>query len=263
MNKTEDVLINLEGVNVFREDTRILDNINWKVRCGQQWVVLGANGSGKSFLMNIISSYLHPSGGKVSLLGFELGKVNVWKLRKKIGVVSDGLQASYAGSVQVIDVVCSGFFSSVGLYVEKEDWMDEKAKLVLESLQMADFAHRPFRKLSHGEQKRVLIARALVFDPDLLILDEPCNGLDIPSREYFLETLSGLVSGGTNIVYVTHHVDEIMPFITHVLLLKNGQVVECGKKEDVLREYILNRGLGYSMHLVKEQGRYFSLYRPE
>jgi len=258
----QDLLISLEGVNVFREDTRILDGINWEVHHGQQWVVLGANGSGKSFLMNIVSSYLHPSDGKVFLLGYELGKVNVWNLREKIGVVSDSLQAAYTGSVKVLDVVCSGFFSSVGLYVEQEDWMDAKAMQVLESLHMADFVHRPFWKLSHGEQKRVLIARALVFDPELLILDEPCNGLDIPSREYFLEMLSGLVSGGKHIVYVTHHVDEIMPFMTHVLLLKNGQVMECDKKENVLHEHILDSGLGYSMHLVKEQGRYFSLYRP-
>ena len=210
----------------------------------------------------IISSFLHPSGGRVFLFGRELGKVNVWDLRKKIGVVSDGLQAAYTGSVQVIDVVCSGFFSSVGLYVEKEDWMDEKAMNILDSLHMADFANRPFMKLSHGERKRVLIARALVFDPELLILDEPCNGLDVPSRESFLETLSSLVSRGTHIVYVTHHVDEIMAFITHVQILKNGRVMECGKKEDVLLEHILDSGLGYSMHLVREQGRYFSLYRP-
>jgi iron complex transport system ATP-binding protein len=261
VNSTHDVLISLQDIHVFRGETIILDGIDWRVKNGEQWVVLGANGSGKSFLMSIVSSLLHPSGGQVTVFGRELGQVNVWDLRSHIGVVSDRLQSEYTGGVRVLDVVCSGFFSSVGLYREVEEWMEERGLEILSRLNIEHLYQRPYGNLSHGEQKRVLIARALVFYPELLILDEPCNGLDIPSREYFLRTLSDLASSGTHIVYVTHHVDEIMPFVTHVLLLRDGRVASKGKKVDVLREDILNDGLGYEMRLLKEEGRYFSVYR--
>ncbi len=261
VNNSDGALISLRDVHVFRGDTLILDGIDWTVNSGEQWVVLGANGSGKSFLMSVISSLLHPSGGTVHVLGEELGQVNVWELRSHIGVVSDRLQAEYTGDVGVLDVVCSGFYSSVGLYREVEEWMRERGLEVLSELNIEHLQKRPYRNLSHGEQKRVLIARALVFDPQLLILDEPCNGLDIPSREYFLQTLSDLASGGKHIVYVTHHVDEIMPFVTHVLLLRQGRIVSKDVKEMVLQEHILNDALGYRMQLLKEEGRYFSLYR--
>jgi len=251
-------LLQLHNVSLWRNSTIILKNINLTVNTGDQWAVLGPNGSGKSFLMNIIATLVFPSDGQVVIAGETLGEVNVWDVRKHIGIVSDYLQTHYPQETMVAEVVASGFFSSMGLYQELSPAMEQKALTILQSLELAHYAQTPFGKLSYGEQKRVLIGRALVYDPDILILDEPCNGLDIKTREEFLQQLTMLIKTGKHIIYVTHHVDEIMPWINRVLLLNNGQCMYAGTKNILLNEGVISKVMGCSVGIFKHNSRIFS-----
>ncbi|HPI15886.1 MAG TPA: ABC transporter ATP-binding protein [Spirochaetota bacterium] len=248
-------VIRLENMSVVRGNGAILKNVNWTVRPGENWAVLGGNGSGKSFLLNVVSSGLFPSSGSVELFGLRLGETDVWSLRERIGMVSDLLQKSYNGKTTVEDVVCSGFFWSIGIYREITDAMRSAARSTAEGLSIGHLLERKFGELSHGEQKRVLIARALVNDPELLVLDEPAGGLDFPSREEFLMSVERLAGSGRTVIYVTHHVEEIMPSFNRCLLLKDGSVYAQGSRDEVLTERRLNEALGYDFALAEKDGR--------
>ncbi len=250
-------LLHLHNVSLWRNSVTILKNINLTINRGEQWAVLGPNGSGKSFLMNIIATLVFPSQGEVIIAGKKLGEVNVWDVRKHIGIVSDYLQFSYPVKTKAVEVVASGFYSSLGLYQELSPAMIEKAHTILRTLDLHQYALTPFGKLSYGEQKRVLIARALVYDPDILILDEPCNGLDIRSREEFLLKLSLLVQMKKHIIYVTHHIDEIMPWITNVMLLYEGQCMYAGDRAVFDDEALLTKVMGFEVGIFKHNSRMY------
>ncbi|MCX8124862.1 MAG: ATP-binding cassette domain-containing protein [Spirochaetes bacterium] len=250
-------LLRLQNVSLWRNSVTILNDINISVNYGEQWAILGPNGSGKSFLMNIIATLIFPSQGKVIIAGKELGTVNVWELRTHIGIVSDYLQYSYPPKTKVVEVVASGFYSSLGLYQELSPAIQRKAENILHTLGLLHYADTPFGKLSYGEQKKVLIGRALVYDPDILILDEPCNGLDIRSREEFLHTLSKLVQMHKTILYVTHHIDEIMPWVNRVLLLAQGQCVYAGDRQVLNNEELLSRVMGYHIGVFHHNSRMY------
>lgn len=250
-------LVHLHNVSLWRNSVTILKDINLSINNGQQWVVLGPNGSGKSFLMHIIATLVYPSSGEVVIAGKKLGEVNVWDVRKHVGLVSDYLQYSYPPATKTLEVVASGFYSSLGVYQELSPTILQKAEPILKTLGLLHYADTPFGKLSYGEQKRVLIGRALVYDPAILILDEPCNGLDVRAREEFLERLSELVAGGTHIIYVTHHIDEIMPWINRVMLLSEGQCVYAGDRAVLEDEALLSNVMGYSLGVFHHNGRVF------
>lgn len=248
-------LLHLHNVSLWRNSVTILKDINLTINHGEQWAVLGPNGSGKSFLMNIIATLVFPSSGEVVVAGKKLGQVNVWDVRRHIGIVSDYLQYTYPAKTKVVEVVASGFYSSLGLYQELSPHEIQKAESILSTLGLLHYAHTPFGKLSYGEQKRVLIGRALVYDPDILILDEPCNGLDIRAREEFLEKLSCLISMNKHILYVTHHIDEIMPWINRVMLLSGGKCVYAGERSVLDDEKLLSTVMGHNLGVFHHNSR--------
>lgn len=237
-NKSDatETIISVEQVDWWRDDRHILKNINWQVRQNEHWAVLGLNGSGKTSLLQMIAGYLWPSKGTITVLGYWYGQCDLRQVRKSIGWVSSALEGRINPGERVLDVVISGKFASFGLY---EEWGDEdvrQAEHLLRRFQCDHLADARFGRLSQGEQQKVLIARALMAKPRLLILDEPCNGLDLYAREQLLQTISqlGQLPDGPTLLYVTHHIEEILPIFQCVLLMVDGTVFAQGEKARVL-----------------------------
>ena len=250
-------IVSLKNVSFTRDGREILRHINWSIQKNEQWGILGLNGSGKTSLLNIVSGYQFPSSGEVSVLGNVFGKTNLPELRKKIGLVSNSLDrfSQYFNNEIIEKVVVSGKFASFGLYeqVAKEDW--EKVDSLLERLRLTYLKGKRYQLLSEGEKRRVLIARSLMSDPELLILDEPCSGLDILSREQFLQSINEVMKNECHIVYVTHHIEEFVEGISHVLLLKDGEIIAAGQKKDVVRDDLLSETYQVPVHIGWEDGR--------
>jgi iron complex transport system ATP-binding protein len=231
------MVLKLENVSLLREGNWIIQDINWKINRGENWVLFGLNGSGKTAILNLINAYYFPTKGKVTVLGMEFGKTYLSeKLRKQIGFVSSSLQEKFHPGDNAFEVVLSGAFASIGLYETPTDEMRKKAVELLETLGCIRYANRNYEKLSQGEKQRVLIARALMADPALLILDEPTNGLDFIAREQLLESIEKIAEnpGAPTLIYVTHHIEEILPVFTKTLLLKEGQVFADGKTSELI-----------------------------
>lgn len=250
-------IASLQEVSFRRGGQDILENINWSINLDEHWGVLGLNGSGKTSLLNIVSGYHFPSTGEVEILGNLFGKTSLPELRKEIGFVSSSLDrfAQFFTNETVERVIVSGKFASFGIYEEvvDEDW--EKADSLLESFRLSYLKGKSYHQLSEGEKRRVLIARSLMSDPKILILDEPCSGLDILSREQFLESMEEVVKSGCHIIYVTHHIEELVKEITHVLLLKDGKIVSSGLKKDVLQDDLLSETFKVPVTIRWEEGR--------
>jgi iron complex transport system ATP-binding protein len=255
---TDDV-VRLAGVRLVRNDATILDGINWRVRPGERWVVLGPNGSGKTSLCQIVSLYVHPSAGSVSVLGGELGHVDVRALRLRIGVTSAALAAMMQPRLTAEQIVVAGKHAALAHWwntYDEADW--HKARRSLERVGCLDHAGQRFGTLSSGERQRVLLARALMTDPDLLVLDEPTAGLDLPGREQLVQTLAGLAQDqdAPALIVVTHHVDEIPPGFTHAMLLSSGQATAAGAIERVLTGDRLSRCFGLELEVELRHGRW-------
>ncbi len=229
-------IIDIQNVKWIKSGQEILKDISWSVNEGEHWAVLGLNGSGKTSLLNIVTGYNYPTMGSVTVLDTTFGKASIPEMRKKIGVVSTALERFDAtlNNQFVEDIVLSGKFSSFGIYQEVTDADRARAEGILYDLRLDYLKGQVFRTLSQGEKRRTIIGRALMADPDLLILDEPCSGLDILSREDVLGITKNIKERDSHLIYVTHHIEEITEVITHVLLMKDGEVVTGGKKEDVL-----------------------------
>ena len=250
-------VIDLKNVLVRRGNKEILKNINWTIEKGEHWAILGLNGSGKTSLLNMISAHQFPTEGEIHVLGNRFGETNLPELRKEIGFVSSSLER-FAQLVQhetVERVIISGKFASFGLYEEpsQTDW--ERADEMLHDFRLFHLKGKQFNLLSEGEKRRILIARALMNKPRMLIMDEPCSGLDILSREQFLHTLQVVTKKNCHLVYVTHHVEELMEDITHVLLLKEGEIVASGKKKDVLTDELLSTTYDVPVKIRWDEGR--------
>ncbi|WP_203247080.1 ABC transporter ATP-binding protein [Sporosarcina beigongshangi] len=250
-------IVSLKNVSLHRGNKEIVRDINWSIRPNEHWGILGLNGSGKTSLLNIVSGYHFPSLGEVTVLGNRFGRTSLPELRKKIGFVSSSLErfAEFFNRETVERVVVSGKFASFGIYeqVVQEEW--DKADALLESLRLAFLKGKQYHQLSEGEKRRVLIARSLMSDPKMLILDEPCSGLDVLSREQFLGVMEEVVNNGCHIIYVTHHIEELVEAMTHVLLLKDGEIVAAGPKQDVLTNDYLSITYQVPVTIRWEDGR--------
>ena len=235
-------MIMLENVSLWRGRDYLLKNVSWEVLQGEHWAILGLNGSGKTTLLNMINGYLFPSAGKVTVLGNQFGSYDLRELRKSIGWVSTSLQEKLYVTETAVEIVISGKKAMIGLFEDpsEEDW--EEAIQLLARLGCSGFLHRTYQTLSQGEKQKVLIARALMAKPQLLILDEPCTGLDIFARENLLRFIDqlGREADAPTLIYVTHRTEEILPIFNRTLLLKNGEVYGKGNTLDMLTEEVLS-----------------------
>lgn len=244
-------IVRCKNVTWVREGRNVLSEVNWEINQGEHWCVLGLNGSGKTTLLNLINGYRFPTLGEISVLGQTSGKTNFPELRKRIGYVSSSLD-SFLPIMQretVEEVIVSGKFASFGLYEEvlEQDW--QRAEEILHSIRLHDLKEKTFGILSQGEKRRVLIGRALMSTPDILILDEPCTGLDVPTREEMLEMMEEIKARGCHIIYVSHHIEEISPVLTHVLMIRDGKVAAAGPKHDVLKDALLTEVFDLPVHI--------------
>ena len=255
--RQNDFLIDVRNVNVYLRGKRILEGIDWTMKDGENWAAVGNNGAGKTTFLRLVFGELIPEfGGEVNWFG-RRGLCPLETIRRRLGYVSAEYQSAYDRSASGLDVVLSGFFSSVGLYENPGHMQRRTAMEWMDRLDISNLAGKNFRQMSYGEARRVLLARALVHDPDILILDEPCAGLDIPNRERFLKTAEDLGRSGTRLIFVTHRVEELVPSITHVLYLKNGGVFRKGTKRDMMTDSLLSQTLDCEVALTENKGRYW------
>jgi iron complex transport system ATP-binding protein len=252
-------VLHFAQVSVLRDGATLLDRIDWDVSEGERWVVLGANGAGKTTLLQLASANLHPSRGTATILGETLGAVDVFELRPRIGLSSAALAERLPPRERVRDVVLTASYAMVGRWREVYEDVDSgRADELLAALGVAHLASRRFGTLSEGERKRVQIARALMTDPELMLLDEPAAGLDLGGREDLVRRLGviALDEDAPALVLVTHHVEEIPPGFTHVLLLRGGRVVAGGPLEDTLTGAALGETFGIGLELTRSGQRW-------
>ncbi|MFC4388098.1 ABC transporter ATP-binding protein [Gracilibacillus marinus] len=240
------MVIDMKGISLRKSGKWILHNINWQVNKGEHWALVGLNGAGKSALLHMLVADYFPTNGQLSVVGKTFGKdVLGERLRQQIGIVSSSIKGKLYGTDTAYQVILSGGFASIGLYEEPTDTMRKKAIELLKELDCYDYANREFRTLSQGEQQRILIGRALMGNPKLLILDEPTNGLDFIAREKLLDTIESLAKKVTpTMIFVTHHVEEILPTFNKTLLLKRGEVFASGDTSSMLTGEMLSEFFG-------------------
>jgi iron complex transport system ATP-binding protein len=252
-------VLELDDVVIRRGQATLLDRVSWTVEEDERWVILGPNGAGKTTLVQLCSAQIHPTSGVAGILGEVLGTVDVFELRPRIGYTSAAVAERIPRHEKVSDLVVSASYGVVGRWREHYDELDhDRARQLLVELGVAHLADRTFGTLSEGERKRVQIARSLMADPELLILDEPAAGLDLGGREDLVSTMSVLASDASSpaIVLVSHHVEEIPPAFTHALMLRDGRVVAQGPMESVMTAENLTATFGMSLVLTHEDGRY-------
>lgn len=252
-------VIELADITVRRGQAVLLDEVSWTVEDDERWVVLGPNGAGKTTLLQVAAAQLHPTSGVAGILGEVLGTTDVFELRPRIGLTSAALADRIPRHERVADVVVSASYGVLGRWREVYDALDlDRAAELLAELGAGHLAERTFGTLSEGERKRVQIARALMTDPEMLLLDEPAAGLDLGGREDLVATLSVLAAdaGSPATVLVSHHVEEIPPGFTHALMLRAGRVVAAGVLEQVLTEETLSETFGMPLRLTSADGRY-------
>ncbi|MGX5695078.1 ABC transporter ATP-binding protein [Agromyces soli] len=252
-------VLKFSDVSVVRDGTTILDGVDWSVDADERWVILGPNGAGKTTLLQIAAAAMHPSSGTAEVLLESLGKVDVFELRPMIGFASSAMAKKLPKNETVLDVVLTAAYSVSGRWNEEYEEIDlRRAQRVLAEWGLEKFADRRFGSLSDGEQKRVQIARSVMTDPELLLLDEPAASLDLGAREELVGLLGGYASSPSSpaIVMVTHHVEEIPQGFTHALLLADGEIVAAGPLAEALTAENLSRTFGLSIELSETDGRF-------
>jgi iron complex transport system ATP-binding protein len=251
------LILEIKNASLQRNGFYILKDINWNINKGENWAIIGLNGSGKTTLLKMITGYFFPSEGEMTVLGKKFGRVDLRELRKSIGWVSSSLQEALYRADTVEEIVLSGKFASIGLY-EKPDEQDmEKANDLIEQFELSGFNNRTYYTLSQGEKQKVIVARALMCSPELLILDEPCAGLDIFARENFLLLIENItnIERAPTLIYVSHHIEEIVPAFQFILLLQKGKIHSAGKKGVILTESNLHDFYGRKINIDWENGR--------
>ncbi len=254
-----DAVIDLAGVTVVRGGSTLLSAVDWTVEEDERWVVLGPNGAGKTTLLQLCSAQIHPTEGVAGVLGEVLGTVDVFELRPRIGLTSAALADRMPRHEVVRDAVVSASYAVVGRGRESYDGMDtERAEELMGELGVGHLGDRTFGTLSEGERKRVQIARALMTDPELLLLDEPAGGLDLGGREDLVLRLGRLAvdEAAPAMVLVSHHVEEVPPGFTHALTLRQGSVVAAGPVEEVLTADVLSETFGMPLDVTYDAGRW-------
>ena len=251
-------VLEVSNLRIQRGRTAILDNISWRADRGQHWVILGANGSGKTSLLSALTGYLMPTSGQISVLGESYGHSDWRELRKKIGLVSSSVRQMMHDEEPALETVISGKYAMIDFWGKASAQDQAQARQILKWIECEYLAERQWLVLSQGERQRILIGRALMARPKLLILDEPCAGLDPAAREHFLQFLQriGRRKDAPMLVLVTHHVEEIMPVFSHVLILKNGQALAAGGKTATLNSKVLSEAFGENGKLRCEKNRY-------
>ncbi|MCA1184292.1 ABC transporter ATP-binding protein [Bacillus licheniformis] len=252
------MVLQLEHASLKRNGEWILKDIDWTVEKGEHWALYGLNGAGKTALLNMLCAYYFPTIGKVTVLGREFGKTELGeKLRRKIGLVSAALQQKLYPEDSAFEIVLSGAFASIGLYESPSQSVREKAVALLEEFGSIRYADRRYETLSQGEKQKVLIARALMADPELLILDEPVTGLDFIAREQVLDTVEQIAKkdSAPSMLYVTHHAEEILPTFSQTLLLKKGEVFALGKTREMMSGEVLSEFFDMPVQAVWTEDR--------
>jgi iron complex transport system ATP-binding protein len=259
-------VLNLDSVTVVRGGAKLVDAVSWSVDEGERWVVLGPNGAGKTTLVQIAGARMHPTSGTVDILGERLGEVDVFELRPRIGLSSAAFAESLPAHEKVADVVLTAAYAVAGRWRERYDDLDERRSTdLLKAFGVAHLANRTFGTLSEGERKRVQLARSLMTDPELLLLDEPAAGLDLGGRETLVRDLAELAGDRRSpvLVLVTHHVEEIPPHFTHALLLRAGGVVKAGPLEEVVTDEYLTETFGVPLLVERSGNRWTARMRQD
>ncbi len=257
-NRNRIPILVVQGLSIRRGRTNILSNINWEIARGEHWVILGANGSGKTSLLSALTGYLMPTEGEIELLGQRYGESDWRELRRSIGIVSSSVRQMMADEEPALESVVSGKYAMIDFWGRPKRADCAKALAILKQIECLHLADRPWSVLSQGERQRILIGRALMAEPRMLILDEPCAGLDPAAREHFLAFVErlGRRRGAPTLVLVTHHVEEIMPVFSHVLVLKSGSVAVAGQKQKCLTGGILSEAFNAPAKLKKVGERF-------
>ncbi len=259
-------VLDLIGVTVVRDGATLLEDVTWTVREGERWVILGPNGAGKTTLLQIAGARMHPTRGSVDVLGDRLGEVDVFELRPRIGLSSAAFAESLPAGEKVSDVVLTAAYAVAGRWRERYDELDHRRSGdLLAAFGVGHLADRTFGTLSEGERKRVQLARSLMTDPELVLLDEPAAGLDRGGRETLVRDLSELASDRRSpvLVLVTHHVEEIPPGFTHGLLLRRGRIVAAGPVADVLTDDTLSATFDLPLEVSQTGNRWVARLRQE
>ena len=248
-------MISLQHLSLIRGNRHILNDVSIEMKPGENWVILGRNGSGKTTLLEMMTGYMFPSSGRVEVLGQVYGQCDVREVRKSIGYISQSLLEKLTLSDPVWEVVATGAYAFLRFY---QDIPEEARSLAYSRLIEMDFgrlAELPLGTLSQGERKKVMLARSLMSNPKILIMDEPCAGLDLYEREKMLHEIDRLRQRNITVVYVTHHVEEIVPLFTHVALIKDGRLTAAGRKEEVLNHELIKQTYDIDAQLEWDGGR--------
>ena len=254
-----DEVLKLRGVSVRRDASLLLRNVDWTAHEDERWIVIGPNGAGKTTLLQIAATLLYPTEGTVEVLGERLGDVDVFELRPRIGLTSAALAERVPSGEKVIDLVLTASYAVLGRWKEEYESSDvTRAVELLDALGCAHLIRRRFSTLSEGERKRVQIARAMMPDPEILLLDEPAAGLDLGGREDLLRRLSALASNpkAPAMVLVTHHVEEVPDGFTHAMLLRRGAVLTAGPVDEVFTAKNLSRCFGVPLAIERHERRW-------
>ena len=257
-------VIDLNNVSFARNGKTILSNVDWQVEDNQRWVVIGPNGAGKTTLLKIAAAQNHPSTGEASILGSQLGRVNIFELRTRLGFASTALANHIPNSETVLDSVLTASYGVTGRWNEQYDDVDiRRAHRVLNEWNLSEFAERAFGTLSDGEKKRTQIARAVMIDPELLLLDEPVASLDLAAREQTIALISAYATepAAPAIVMVTHHLEEIPAGFTHALILSAGKVFAAGEIHQTLTTEKLSEGYGLGIQVDFSDGRFRARFK--
>jgi len=247
-------MIRLSNVHYIREQNHILTDVSWTIEQGQHWALLGRNGSGKTTLLEIVNGYEFPTKGSVEVLGSTYGRVDLREVRKRIGYISQSLLEKLTLRDPLWETVATGAYANLRFYQEIEPEVKEAALERLERFGLIRLKDHPLGTLSQGERKKALLARALMGKPDIVVLDEPCAGLDLYQRENYLEVVESIAKEAT-LIYVTHHMEELVPSISHVALLRDGRLTSSGPKRDVLTEAAIEEAYDVSVRLTWEGER--------